>query len=149
MEVKCQMSKKSEASKTFISDLQEIGFEGERTFRKYCDEHQIILCKPTNGMSLVIDEINGYSEDWPEFSSSVLDSDPGGLVFDIYDRFGKLARELKSRGSYSSFERFSDPPTIQDYHNKIMKDRELLGDKKVGDIDYCSFENMTLYEVKH
>jgi len=143
------MSKKPEASKTFISDVHEKGFEGERTFRKYCDEHQIILCNPTNGMSLVIDEINGYGEDWPEFSSSVLDSDPWGQVFYSYERFGKQARELKSQDCYSSFERFSDPPTIQDYHCKIMKDRELLGDKNVGYIDYCSFENMSLYEVKH
>jgi len=127
-------------------DIHEKGFEGEMTFRKFCDEHQIILCKPYSGMSL-----DGYGEDWPEFVSSVIDSDPFGWVFDSYERFEKQARELKSRGCYSSFERFSDPPTptIQDYHYKIMKDRELLGDKNVGDIDYCSFENMSLYEVKH
>ena len=94
MEVKCQMSKKPEASKTFISDVHEKGFEGERTFRKYCDEHQIILCNPTNGMSLVIDEINGYSEDWPEFSSSVLDSDPWGQVFIVTSALGSKRESL-------------------------------------------------------
>lgn len=142
------MTKKPEASKTFSSSVHGKGSEGERVFRKYCGEHQIVLYKPSNGMSLVSNESDGYGEDWPEFASLILDADPS-LVFASYERFGDYKfKSFRTKGE-SLFGCYSYPPTIQDYHYKIMKDRKLLGDKNVGDIDYCSFENMSIYEVKY
>lgn len=107
--------------------IHEKGVEGERIFREYCKEHGIKLSSPFNSHPPLM--LNYYN------------------VFETREvvTFDGL-KPLKEHVAHTKIVE-SKPPTIQDYHYKIMEDRGLLNEKYM--VDYCSFENRSLYEVKY
>lgn len=131
--------------------LQARGREGERIFEKYCSEHGIVLEPVTDSHHIYVVEESPMGLfyrrepfEWrSKMSSSYLLSQylstDDGYIFDIYEA---EFRQFHFLNHYPT-------PTLQDYHVKIMKDRELLVEKDMGAIDYCSFENGSLYEVKY